>query len=100
SRPFIEVDMATVIALQSFDHYGKCRRGETFPVSDHHAKALVRAGLVAIKGSEVDPAKGAGARSSASPVAPASPQTTSSKSKRGGKQKRAAASSSQTPASE
>lgn len=41
--------MTTVIALSSFHHYGPRRRNEEFSVSDDHAKALERAGLVRIK---------------------------------------------------
>lgn len=41
--------MPTVIALRGFDHYGMRRRNEEFSVSDDHAKALERAGLVRIK---------------------------------------------------
>lgn len=81
--------MPTVIALQSFDHNGRRRRGEQFTVSDGHAAALERAGLVSISGPD-DPGQAAGGKPSASPAAPASPEQTSKPSGRGGRQKKAA----------
>lgn len=56
--------MPTVIALRSFDHYGMRRRDEEFSVSDDHAKALERAGLVRPKQIPVElvPAKPAVSR--------------------------------------
>ncbi|WP_181244704.1 hypothetical protein, partial [Halomonas sp. ND22Bw] len=81
----------TVEALTGFDHGGSRRRGTRFPVSDHTAKQLARAGLVRIV--EDHPKKVAGRKSSASPAAQASPQTTAKPSGRGGKRRQAEASS-------
>lgn len=88
--------MTTVVALQSFDHYGHRRQGSQFEVSEGHAKRLVQAGLVAIKGTQSDPKRTAGEKSSALPAVQVSTQTTSKKSKRGGRKKKAAQSSSPT----
>jgi len=74
--------MPNVEALTGFDHGGSRRRGTRFSVSDHAAKQLARAGLVRIV--EDRPQKVAGAKSSASPAAQASTQTTAKPSKRGG----------------
>lgn len=38
--------MPEVVAIHSFEHNGKRKRGEQFFVSDAHALALSRAGLV------------------------------------------------------
>ncbi|MNY56355.1 hypothetical protein D3C86_1924260 [compost metagenome] len=81
--------MPEVTALQSFDHNGRRRRGERFPVSDGHAAALVRAGLVSMAAPD-DPGQAAGGKPSASPAAPASPEQTSKPSARGAKPKKAA----------
>lgn len=83
--------MQTVEALSGFDHGGNRRRGSRFQVSDHTAKELARAGLVRVV--EDHPKKADGAKSSASPAAQASPQTTAKRSGRGGKQGQAEASS-------
>lgn len=91
--------MVTVIALQGFEHNGTRRRGDQFKVSEHQARALVRAGLVVVKAPKQGPTKAAGEKSSASPVGQVSPQTTLSSSKRGGKRRKGAPSSSQTPPS-
>lgn len=80
--------MPEVSALTSFEHNGARRRGDVFDVSDNHAKALHKAGLVQIIGAESDPSKAAGAKSSASPAAPVSPQTTAQKSKPGARSKK------------
>lgn len=85
--------MVEVVALQGMEHNGSRKRGQRFNVSEHQAKALERAGLVARKASATDPNKAVGAKSSASPAAQASPQTTSKKSKRGGQRKKAEVSS-------
>lgn len=82
-----------VRALQSFEHGGSRKRGATFSVSDNQAKKLEQAGLVEIVRPGADPVKAGGARSSASPAAQASPQTTLRKSKRGGRRRKAGASS-------
>lgn len=79
--------MAVVIAVSSFDHGGSRRRGDEFEVSDVQAAALMRAGLVIVRECEQDPGKAGGEKSSASPAAPALPQTTARKSFGGGKRK-------------
>lgn len=83
--------MPEVRALTSFDHGGPRKRGATFPVSDHAAKELERAGLVEIIGAKGDPSKAAGGKSSASPAAQASRRGTASKPKNGAKPKLGAA---------
>lgn len=92
--------MPVVVALESFDHYGKRSRGDSFRVDERHAKKLVRAGLVAMKGSKEDPRMPSGEKLSASPAGQALPQTTAKKSKRGGRRKKVEASSSPTPPSD
>lgn len=72
--------MPEVRALSAFEHNGSRRRNESFEVSDTHAKQLEKAGLVEIIGAADDPGKAAGAKSSASPAAQASQQTTANKS--------------------
>ena len=72
--------MPEVRALSAFEHNGSRRRNESFEVSDTHAKQLEKAGLVEIIGAADDPGKAAGAKSSASPAAPVSAQTTAKKS--------------------
>lgn len=81
--------MPEVIALCSFEHGSSRRRGERFDVSDNHAAALLRAGLVEVVGDH-PPAKAAGGKSSASQAAQASPEQTLSRSARGAKSKPAA----------
>ena len=81
--------MPEVIALSSFEHGSSRRRGEIFDVSDNHAAALVRAGLVEVVGDH-RPDKAAGGKSSASPAAQASPEQTSKPSARGGRPRKAA----------
>jgi len=49
--------MPEVVALSSFEHNGKRRRGDQFAVSDAHALALSRAGLVMLA-EESAPTKG------------------------------------------
>lgn len=83
--------MQTVEALTGFDHGGKRCRGDQFKVSDNVAQQLSRARLVRV--IEARPQKVAGAKSSASPAAQASPQTTAKRSKRGGRKSQAAESS-------
>ena len=75
--------MPEVRALTSFEHNGARRRDDVFEVSDNHAKALHKAGLVEIIGAESDPSKAAGAKSSASPAAQASQPQTAQKSRPG-----------------
>lgn len=82
--------MPEVIALSSFEHGSSRRRGEIFDVSDNHAAALVRAGLVEVVGDH-RPAQAAGGKSSASPAAQASRRGTASKPKNGAKPKPSAA---------
>ncbi|WP_201264176.1 hypothetical protein [Pseudomonas aeruginosa] len=75
--------MVLVTATSGFDHGGQRRRGEVFDVSTQHAIALKKKGLVTYDENQVDPAKAAGEMSSASQVAPASPQTTVNESDAG-----------------
>lgn len=85
-----------VEALQSFEHSGSRRKHSQFTVSEPTAKELVRAGLVRIVDQR--PQEAAGTKSSASPAAPVSPQTTVSESESGDtRPRKRAASSSQTP---
>ena len=86
--------MVAVTALSSFEHGGKRKRDDVFEVSDTHAKALKRAGLVSFDEAQGDPIDAAGAKSSASPVAQVSPQTTAKRSGSGAKRKKAVLSSS------
>lgn len=81
--------MTTVEALTGFDHGGNRRRGSRFQVSEHTAKALARAGLVRV--TENRPKKADGAKSSASPAAPASPQTTAKPRSGGAKDRKSEA---------
>lgn len=69
--------MARVIALQGFDHGGPRLRGAEFDLSAGMATKLKAKGLVRIVGDgsdKLDPSVAAGEPSSASQVAPASPQ--------------------------
>jgi hypothetical protein len=77
--------MISVTALQSFDHYGRRRRGDMFEVSEHAAAQLRARGLVSYSAQEIvtNPPPAAGAKRSASPAAPASPPTTAKKSGNG-----------------
>lgn len=70
--------MTRVIALQSMEHGGPRRRGDAFEVSPQVAEQLARRGLARALGDDVplDPSMAVGTPSSASPAAPASPQTT------------------------
>lgn len=79
-----------VEALTGFDHGGRRRKGDRFPVSPAVAKELARVGLVRIPR---DPEKAPAQRSSASPAGQASPQTTAKKSKPGAKRSGQAADS-------
>lgn len=85
--------MVSVTALTGFEHGGKRKRADVFDVSEAHAKALKRAGLVSYEASQVDPIDAAGAKLSASPAAQVSPQTTAKKPSTGAKGKKAAPSS-------
>lgn len=81
--------MPEVIALSSFEHGAARRRGDKFEVSENHAAALVRAGLVEVV-SDTHPEPAAGEKSSASQAVQASPEQMSSPSARGGRRKKAA----------
>lgn len=80
--------MPEVIALCSFEHGSSRRRGERFDVSDNHAAALLRAGLVEVVGDH-PPAKAAGEKSSASQAAQVLTPQTLKGSGRGGRRKTA-----------
>lgn len=54
--------MTEVTAKQSFDHNGSRRRGDKFTVSQAHATALEKAGLVSIQAEKVDEAPGSKAK--------------------------------------
>lgn len=66
--------MEEVIALQSFDHGGKRRKGDKFTCSASVAKELARRNLARVVQSHVQQADGE--KSSASPAAPASAEQT------------------------
>lgn len=91
--------MPEVVALTYFDH-GRTRAvGERFHCSEYAAKMLSDKKLVRVITAR--PEKAAGAKSSASPAAPASPKQTAKKSGSGSSSHRKKeASSSPTPASE
>ncbi|MCY1365648.1 hypothetical protein D9M69_525060 [compost metagenome] len=76
--------MVLVTATAGFDHGGRRARGDEFEVSLQQARALRGKGLVRFDEQQADPACAAGETSSASPAAPASPQTTAKASRRGG----------------
>ncbi|EPO7918061.1 hypothetical protein ACQYZM_29520 [Pseudomonas aeruginosa] len=82
--------MVLVTATTGFDHGGRRKRGEEFDVSPQQALALKRNGLVTYDENQSDPEPAAGEKSSASQVAPVSPQTTARQSGRGAKKKPAA----------
>ncbi|HCF3422278.1 TPA: hypothetical protein ACJYA9_000802 [Pseudomonas aeruginosa] len=82
--------MVLVTATTGFDHGGRRKLGEEFDVSPQQAAALKRKGLVTYDENQVDPDPAAGEKSSASQVAPVSPQTTAKQSGRGAKKKQAA----------
>lgn len=88
--------MKQVEAIQNFEHGSRRRRGEQFGVSEQHAEQLQRAGLVRVVGEAPDsgdPPEAAGAKSSASPAAPASTEQTATPRARGAKRGQAAQSS-------
>lgn len=82
--------MVLVVATTGFDHGGRRTLDEEFDVSPQQAAALKRKGLVTYDEDQVDPDPAAGEKSSASQVAPVSPQTTAKQSGRGAKKKPAA----------
>ena len=73
--------MPQVEALQSFEHGGARRRYSRFSVSEPVARELATRGLVRIIDDR--PPQAAGKKSSASPAAPALPQTTAKRYGRG-----------------
>lgn len=86
--------MTRVIALQAFDHGGPRVRGAEFDVSEGMAAKLRAKGLVRVQGDgldKLDPSGAAGEPSSASQVAPVSPQATVSSSGSGGRKRKAIA---------
>lgn len=88
--------MKQVKALSGFEHGSRRSVGDTFAVSEQHAQALARAGLVKIVGEAPDaanPSGAAGGKSSASPAAQALTGATVKKPGRGGKPKPGAPSS-------
>ncbi|MCP1646987.1 hypothetical protein [Pseudomonas nitroreducens] len=82
--------MVLVTATAGFDHDARRKLGEEFDVSRQHAEALKKKGLVTYDENQSDPEPAAGEKSSASQVAPVSPQTTARQSGRGAKKKPAA----------
>jgi len=88
-----------VEAIQAMQHNGDRARGERFVVSPQHANQLIAKGLArAVRPPVTAPARGAavaipspaaGAMSSASPAAPALPQTTAKRSGSGARKRRA-----------
>lgn len=96
--------MVMVTAICGFSHGSSRKRGECFEVSDSVAERLRRKGLVQYQGggaeaSGLGPSSAAGAPSSASRAAQASPQTTAKPSASGGR-KRASAPAQEPPSSE
>ncbi|GAB2913762.1 hypothetical protein [Paralcaligenes ginsengisoli] len=83
--------MVSVTALHGFDHYGQIKRGQCFEVSETHAKALERSGLVSRNLGLDDPSQAAGTLLSALPAAQALPQTIVKLSDTGGRRKKVAA---------
>lgn len=83
--------MIRVEVLQGFDHGGSRRKGDIFSVSDSTARALAAKGLVRFASPLTEQA--AGAQSSASPAAQASPVQTAKPSRSGGKKRAPAGSS-------
>lgn len=85
--------MAKVTAISNFEHGGQRRCGDQFTVSDAAAIKLRDKGLVTINGDVAviheRPMTAAGAPSSASRAAQASPQATVKKSEPGGKKGKA-----------
>jgi hypothetical protein len=80
--------MKEVKAVSSFDHYGQRHTGDQWTVSDSHAAALEKKGLVEVVGdgpTDENPSTAAGEKSSASPADPVSSRSTSRASKRGGR---------------
>ena len=85
--------MASVMAIQNFEHDGAKKRGMLFDVSDHIAQRLKSRGLVVIDGEAHPsrPIKAAGVKSSVSPAVQVLPQTTVIKLKHGAMRKKGAA---------
>ncbi len=82
--------MVEVIARRRFAHSGRRTIGEKFTVSPKAALELERKGLVEVVRDLDVPPVAVGAKSSASPADPVSPQTTAEPSRRGGRRKKAA----------
>jgi|GEM_PF-6460442 len=80
--------MTEVIAKRRFFHAGKRGIGERFETSSRIAKELASKGLVQVVEDSKDPPRAAGAKPSASPADPVSPQTIALPSKRGGRKKK------------
>lgn len=82
--------MALVKAVTSFEHNGPHKSGDTFTVSDQHARKLRDAGLVDIVGEDgtAHPEKAAGKSSSVSPAARRSEKPTANESGPGEKPRR------------
>lgn len=84
--PDEEFNMPLIEATQKFEHDGKVRqRRDQFRVRDHVARELETKGLAKIVShmGAARPKKPAGTPPSASPVGPASPQTTATLSEAG-----------------
>ncbi len=84
--------MASVMALQNFDHGDKKRRGDMFEVSDQIAQKLKARGLVSIEG-EAHPSRpmiAAGVKPSVLPAGQVLPQAIAKKSGNGAGKKKAA----------
>jgi hypothetical protein len=78
--------MKEVRALQGFTHQGRKVLGDTFNVSDRHADALEKKGLVEVLGdgpTEENPSTAGGEKQSASPAAQASAKKTAAAQKGG-----------------
>lgn len=79
--------MIEVRALTSFSHDGELiRRGQTVHFSDYITQQLAKKGMVVVLGNgptPVNPSTADGEKSSASPAAQASPQTTATESDSG-----------------
>lgn len=86
--------MKQVQALRSFIHGEPRKRNERFSVTSQTATELEQKGLVRVLSDEgpttENPSTADGEKSSASPAAPASLQTTAKRSGRGGRRKKGA----------
>lgn len=86
--------MKQVQALRGFIHGEPRKRNERFRVTSQTAAELEQKGLVRVLSDEgptpENPSTADGEKSSASPAAPASQQTTAKRSGRGGRRKKGA----------